>query len=46
MDNPAFRKTLSEIEQFSATSKNLLALQQFVVDLIAERLPYYNWFGF
>jgi L-methionine (R)-S-oxide reductase len=46
MDNPAFRKTLSEIEQFSATSKNLLALQQFVVDLIAERLPYYNWVGF
>src|SRR3984885_14660263 len=46
MDNPAFRKILSEIEQFSATSKNLLALQQFVVDLIAERLPYYNWVGF
>jgi L-methionine (R)-S-oxide reductase len=46
MDNLAFRKILSEIEHFSATSKNVLALQQFVVDLIAERLPYYNWVGF
>jgi L-methionine (R)-S-oxide reductase len=46
MANPAFQQILGSIEHFSASSTDALALQRFTVDLIAEKLPYYNWVGF
>jgi L-methionine (R)-S-oxide reductase len=46
MSHPAFQEILSEIEEFSTTSNDVLALQEFTVRLIAARLPYYNWVGF
>ena len=46
MANPAFQTILSDIEQYSATSIDVIALQEFTVHLIAAKLPYYNWVGF
>ena len=46
MANSAFHGIVAEIRRFSATAKDFTALQQFCVDLIAERLPSYNWVGF
>jgi L-methionine (R)-S-oxide reductase len=46
MTNPVFREIVNEIELFGTTSVDVLALQEFTVHLIAERLPYYNWVGF
>jgi L-methionine (R)-S-oxide reductase len=46
MDNRAFDQMLSEIRHFATTAKDLAALQQFTVNLIAERLTHYNWVGF
>lgn len=46
MPNFAFREILAEIEFFSRSAEDLLALQDFSVHLIAERLPHYNWVGF
>jgi L-methionine (R)-S-oxide reductase len=46
MANPAFQEILGSIDQFSKSSNDVLALQRFTVDLIAEKLPYYNWVGF
>ena len=46
MVQPAFREILREIEQFGQTAGDVLALQQFTVQRIAERLPHYNWVGF
>jgi L-methionine (R)-S-oxide reductase len=34
------------IEEFSHTAADLAALEQFTVELIARRLPHYNWVGF
>lgn len=44
--NPQFPKIISDIEQFADTSQDILRLQKFVVDTIAERLASYNWVGF
>lgn len=46
MVHSTFREILSEIERRSTTSDDVLALQEFIVHLIAQRLPYYNWVGF
>lgn len=46
MPNPAFQETVSIIEQFKETAANLLTFQELSVNLIGERLPYYNWVGF
>jgi L-methionine (R)-S-oxide reductase len=42
----AFQEILSEIRRSSATSRDVLTLQEFTVRLIATRLPYYSWVGF
>jgi L-methionine (R)-S-oxide reductase len=44
--NPALGEIVAEIRRFAAASENLASLQEFSVDLIARRLPYYNWVGF
>jgi L-methionine (R)-S-oxide reductase len=46
MAQPVFQKIISEISSFAETAKDLSSLQGFSVNLIAERLPYYNWVGF
>jgi L-methionine (R)-S-oxide reductase len=46
MDKQVFQETLSAIDQFSRTAESIVSLQKFTVNLIAEKLPYYNWVGF
>jgi L-methionine (R)-S-oxide reductase len=46
MDNQLFQEILSAINQSSRSAENLASLQKFTVNLIAEKLPYYNWVGF
>src|ERR1700748_1986185 len=46
MAHQTFPEILCEIEKFSATSDDVLSLQEFTVHLIAAKLPYYNWVGF
>ncbi len=46
MANPAFSEVVAEIRRFAGTAVDFASLQQFCVDLIAQRLPYYNWAGF
>jgi GAF domain-containing protein len=46
MANEVFQKIISQIRHFAATAKDFASLQKFSVNLIAERLPYYNWTGF
>src|SRR6201986_1062383 len=41
-----FDEILAAIEGFAATATELVPLQRFVVNLIAEKLPAYNWVGF
>jgi L-methionine (R)-S-oxide reductase len=44
--NPAFHDIVSEIRSFGATAQDFTSLQEFCVNVIAGRLPYYNWVGF
>ena len=41
-----YETLISEIRNFSSTTDCLLALQNFTVERIADRLPSYNWVGF
>lgn len=46
MPSLVFGEIVEAIEGFAASATDVVALQRFVVDLIAERLPAYNWVGF
>ena len=46
MSNSEFAQILSDIRQFAHTATDLVAVQEFCVSRIAERLPHYNWTGF
>jgi L-methionine (R)-S-oxide reductase len=46
MRTSAFQQIVAEIDRFKDHAKDLRALQEFSVRLIAERLPHYNWVGF
>jgi GAF domain-containing protein len=46
MANSAFDSIALEIRRFSETARDLPALQEFCVAIIAERLSSYNWVGF
>lgn len=46
MEEPAFEKIVSEIRLFAASARDLRSLQEFCVDVLNERLSYYNWVGF
>lgn len=46
MMNSVFNQILAEIRRFAATAQDHTSLQEFSVDVIAQRLPYYNWVGF
>jgi len=43
---PRFQQILDDIRRFAKSASDLKQVQQFTVNLIAERLPYYNWVGF
>jgi L-methionine (R)-S-oxide reductase len=46
MRENAFAKILSEVSAFAETASDLVALQNFIVEIIPDRLRYYNWTGF
>jgi GAF domain-containing protein len=46
MLNPLLAQIASEIEEFARGMDDLAALERFTVELIASRLPAYNWVGF
>lgn len=46
MEISAFEGIIAEVGGFAATARNLRALQQFCVDIIAQRLACYHWVGF
>lgn len=46
MSEKAFAQILSEVKAFAETAGDLAALQNFIVEIIPARLPYYNWTGF
>jgi L-methionine (R)-S-oxide reductase len=43
--NP-FREIAREIARFSAAARDLRALQEFSVEIMARRLPHFDWVGF
>lgn len=46
MPEKPFAQILSEVSAFAATTTDLASLQEFLVEIIPARLPYYNWTGF
>jgi GAF domain-containing protein len=46
MSENAFAQILSEVSTFARSANDLAALQNFIVEIIRNRLPYYNWTGF
>jgi L-methionine (R)-S-oxide reductase len=46
MSEKAFAQTLTEVSAFAESAADLTALQNFIVEIIPERLPHYNWTGF
>ena len=42
----AFARILSEVSKFAESANDLASLQNFIVEIIPNRLPYYNWTGF
>jgi GAF domain-containing protein len=45
MERP-FQEIVTAIEKFAAAASGVQSVQEFSVELIAKRLPYYNWVGF
>jgi L-methionine (R)-S-oxide reductase len=41
-----FQEIVAAIEEFAATDSGIESVQAFSVQLIAQRLPHYNWVGF
>jgi L-methionine (R)-S-oxide reductase len=46
MHENTFAQVVVEIDRFAESASDLAALQQFIVELIPERLHYYHWTGF
>ncbi|HTJ29087.1 MAG TPA: GAF domain-containing protein [Acidobacteriaceae bacterium] len=46
MSKNIFTEVLLEVSRFAESARDLADLQRFIVELIPERLPYYNWTGF
>ena len=46
MRENTFADILSEVSAFVETANDLADLQNFIVEIIPKRLPYYNWTGF
>ena len=41
-----FQRIVRAVRDCAARASDLAELEEYTVDLIAERLPYYNWVGF
>src|ERR1700761_9375120 len=46
MSKSTFDQILSEISSSAKSASDLASLQNFIVEIIPRRLPYYNWTGF
>ena len=46
MSENTFAQILFEIDAFAGSANDLASLQNFIVEIIPQRLPYYNWTGF
>ena len=46
MSKSTFDQILSEISSSAKSASDLASLQNFIVEIIPQRLPYYNWTGF
>jgi L-methionine (R)-S-oxide reductase len=46
MAGDTFRQILSRIQTFAESAPDLASLQNFIVEIIPQHLPYYNWTGF
>ncbi|MGC1296887.1 MAG: GAF domain-containing protein [Alloacidobacterium sp.] len=46
MPENAFARILSEVSTFADSANTLASLQNFIVEIIPQQLPYYNWTGF
>lgn len=46
MADDVFDQILAEARQFAAFAPSVAILQDFLVETISRRLPYYNWTGF
>lgn len=46
MSENSFSQILSEAASFAESAADLAALQNFIVEIIPQRLSYYNWTGF
>jgi L-methionine (R)-S-oxide reductase len=46
MSNNTFAQILSEVSKFAETAADLASLQNFIVEIIPQRLSYYKWTGF
>jgi GAF domain-containing protein len=46
MSESSFSQILSEVQMFAESAPDLASLQNFMVEIISRRLPYYNWTGF
>ncbi len=46
MSTAPYEEILSALRAHAAVAPDLESLQKFAVELIAERLPHYNWVGF
>ena len=41
-----FAQILSDVNKFAESANDLASLQNFIVEIIPDRLRYYNWTGF
>jgi GAF domain-containing protein len=46
MSEGTFTQILSQVSLFAESATDLIALQNFIVDIISQRLSHYNWTGF
>jgi L-methionine (R)-S-oxide reductase len=46
MSETTFDQILREVGKFAECANDLASLQNFIVEIIPQRLPYYNWTGF
>ena len=46
MPENTFAQILSEVSTFAEGANDLASLQNFIVEIISQRLPYYHWTGF
>jgi L-methionine (R)-S-oxide reductase len=46
MFEKAFTQILFDVSTFAEVANDLASLQNFIVKIIPQRLPYYNWTGF